>query len=303
MADYSQDLQFLADNVTSALNIYAATKITENQLIVAFTNQDYISIFLEPQENGLATLRLRTRDMSAAWQNVPVGFSQINESRGLFNDMKKAAHPSLKKNCLWYIGYQIKEILGDRLTIAEVASYRNFKYRFEFSNQYNGIIQLTKDGKEYNRSHAEARIFALFNNEGQQMTDYMCTDECLLTLSNMAMMKDKRAASFVEQVIQWGGKAKVTHSYRLPTESMDEVKAALPNRYAIQLQIKDSGFFIKVLTKGTDGTMYLMEDKELSSMQDVLTYTEQLINLPVVDPLAVEQKYAALVAQNTASNI
>lgn len=300
MADYSQDLQYLADHVTSALNIYAAIKVTENQLIIAFTNQDYIFIALENQSNGLATLRLRTRDMSAAWKNVPVGFSKINESRGLFNDMKKAAHPSLKKNCLWYIGYQIKETLGDRLKIAEVASYRNFKYRFEFTNQYNGVIQLTKDGKEYNRGHAEAKIFALFNDKGQQMTDYMCTDECLLTLANMAMMKDKRAASYVEQIMQWGGKAKVTHSYRLPTESMDEVKAALPNRYALQLQITDKGFFIKVLTKGTDGTMYLMEDKELSSMEDVVAYTERLLSLPVADPVAIENKYAAIMAQSEA---
>jgi hypothetical protein len=231
---------------------------------------------------------------------VPEGFSQINESRGLFSDMKKAAHPSLKKNCLWYIGYQIKETLGDRLKIAEVASYRNFKYKFEFTNQYSGIIQLTKDGKEYNRSHAEAAIFALFNNDGQQMTEYMCTDECLLTLSNMAMMKDKRAAAYVEQILQWGGKAKVTHSYRLPTESMDEVKAALPNRYAIQLQITDKGFFVKVLSKGTDGTMYLMEDKEFTSMDEVFAYTEKLINLPVADPVAIEQKYAAMMAQEEA---
>jgi hypothetical protein len=300
MADYSQDLQYLADNVMSALNIYAAVKITNNQLIVAFTNQDYIFVVLEEQPNGLATLRLRTRDMAAAWQNVPEGFSQINESRGLFSDMKKAAHPSLKKNCLWYIGYQIKETLGDRLKIAEVASYRNFKYKFEFTNQYSGIIQLTKDGKEYNRSHAEAAIFALFNNDGQQMTEYMCTDECLLTLSNMAMMKDKRAAAYVEQILQWGGKAKVTHSYRLPTESMDEVKAALPNRYAIQLQITDKGFFVKVLSKGTDGTMYLMEDKEFTSMDEVFAYTEKLINLPVADPVAIEQKYAAMMAQEEA---
>lgn len=300
MADYSQDLQYLADNVTSALNIYAAIKVTNNQLIVAFTNQDYIFVSLEEQPNGLATLRLRTRDMAAAWQNVPEGFSQINESRGLFNDMKKAAHPSLKKNCLWYIGYQIKETLGDRLKIAEVASYRNFKYKFEFANQYGGIIQLTKNGKEYSRNHAEAAIFALFNNDGQQMTDYMCTDECLLTLANMAMMKDKRAAAYVEQILQWGGKAKVTHSYRLPTESMDEVKAALPNRYAVQLQITDKGFFIKVLTKGTDGTMYLMEDKEFPSMDEVFAYTEQLIHLPIADPAAVEQKYAEIVAMEEA---
>ena len=294
MADYSKDLQYLADHVTDALNIYAAVKVTQDQLIVAFTNQDYIFLGLEPQENGLATLKLRTRDMAASWQNVPTGFSQINESKGLFNDMKKAAHPSLKKNCLWYIGYQIRETLGDRLKIAEVASYRNFKYKYEFTNQYSGIIQLTKDSKEYNRAHADAKIFALFNDDGQQMTEFLTTDECLLTLANMAMMKDKRAAAFVEQILQWGGKAKVTHSYRLPTESMDEVKAALPNRYALQLQITEKGFFIKVLTKGLDGSMYVMEDKELSSMEEVLAYAEQLIRLPVADPAAVEQRYAAL---------
>ena len=299
MIDYSQDLTFLADNVTEALNIYTAVKVSETQLIVAFTNQDYIFLGLEEQPNGLATLRLRTRDMSAAWKNVPKGFSQINESRGLFNDMKKAAHPSLKKNCLWYIGYQIKETLGDRLKIAEVASYRNFKYRFEFANQHKGVIQLTKDNKEYARAHSEAKIFALFNENGEQITDYMTTDECLLTLANMAMMKDKRAASFVEQIAAWGGKAKVTASYRLPNESMDEVKAALPNRYALQLQITDKGFFIKVLTKGTDGTMYLMEDKELPSMEDVVAYAEQLMNLPVADPVAIEQKYAAIMGQTT----
>lgn len=297
MLDYSKDLQYLADNVMDALNIYAAVKVTENQLIVAFTNQDYIFVQIEEQDNGLATLRLRTRDMSAAWKNVPEGFSQINESRGLFNDMKKAAHPSLKKNCLWYIGYQIRETLGDRLQIAEVASYRNFKYKFAFTNQYDGIIHLTKDGKEYNRPHSEARIFALFNNEGEQLTDYMCTDECMLTLANMAMMKDKRAAAFVEQIMAWGGKAKVTCSYRLPDESMDEVKAALPNRYAMQLQITDKGFFVKVLTKGTDGTMFLIEDKEMASMEEVFAYAEQLIALPPSDPAAIEQKYAALTAE------
>lgn len=294
MIDYSKDLQFLADNVTDALNIYAAVKVTDNQMIVAFTNQDYIFVGLEEQDNGLATLKLRTRDMSASWRNVPQGFSQINESRGLFNDMKRAAHPSLKKNCLWYIGYQIRETLGDRISLAEVASYRNFKYKVEFTNQYKCVIQLTKDGKEYNKPHSESQIFRLHHENGDPMSEFLTTDEALLTLANMAMMKDKRAAAFVEQVMSWGGKAKVTHSYRLPTESMDEVKAALLNRYAIQLQITDKGFFVKVMTKGTDGTMYLMDEKEFTVMDDVLAYAEELSKLPIADPEEVERKYAAI---------
>lgn len=290
MRDYSQDLEYLANNVTEALNIFSVNKLTEAQLIVAFTHQDYIAVIMQEQENAdLASLRLLTRDMAASWRNVPQGFAQINESRGLFNDMKKAAHPSLKRNCLWYIGYQIKETLGDVLEVAEVASYRNFRYRVKFTNGYSCVIYLNKDFNEYTKPHRMAKLFSLYDDSGKQLTEMLTTDECMLTLSNMAMMKDKRAAKLVQFFVSIGGKSRITHSYRLPDESLDEIKAAFANKYMIQVQIKNKQFFVKVMGREHSKLpLYVMEEKEFATLDDICKYAQQLSQLSAFDSAKAE---------------
>ena len=76
MLDYTEDLQFLADKVTDALNIFNKTRVLDNQLIIAYTDKDFIAVTMAEQKDNpeYATLKLRTRDMVAAWKNVPVGF-------------------------------------------------------------------------------------------------------------------------------------------------------------------------------------------------------------------------------------
>lgn len=277
MQDYTEDLQYLADNVTDALNIFAAVKIEDNQMIVAFTAKDYIAIQMVPQEdNDLATLKLKTRDMSASWRNVPVGFSKINESQGLFNDMRRAAHPSLKRNCLWFIGYQIKNSIGDRIRIAEVMSYKTFKYRIELSNQYKCVIQLTKDEKEYRNPHDLAKIFMICDEAGNPLIDsYLTTDECLMNLVNMAMMQDQRAAKFVQDITNMGGKAKVTHSYRLPEESIDEIRAMFSNKYAVQIKITNKQYIIKLFTRDSN-TMIPVDERKFDKMDMAMAYLQNI---------------------------
>ena len=278
MLDFTEDLQFVADRVSTSLNIFNKTKVTSNQLIIAYTDRDFIAVTMveQPENPQYATLKLRTKDMAASWKNVPIGFSQINESRGLFADMKRAAHPSLKKNGLWYIDKQIKETIGEYTEVAEVASYRGYKYHVKMNNQYECYILLTKNEAEYRKPHDAACLFALQDPSGKVLCVYVTADECILTLVNMALMTDLRAAKFVETVHAIGGRAKPTHSYRLPDDSMDEVKAAFPNQYAIQLQIKNTGITMEVFSKSQD-KMYEVETKTFEDMDQATEFIKELV--------------------------
>jgi hypothetical protein len=107
---FEDDLQFVADRVSNALNIFNETVVHDNKLVTLYGNEEFIALFITPKDNmpGWGSLRLRSKDMAAVWDNVPLGFSQINESRGLLSDMRKAAKVSLKRNSIWYIDQQIK---------------------------------------------------------------------------------------------------------------------------------------------------------------------------------------------------
>lgn len=285
MVDFSEDLQFVADRVTDALNIFNKMKVTESQLIIAYTDQDFIALTIRPQEDHpeLGTMNLRTRDMAASWKNVPVGFSQINQSRGLLEDMKRAAHPSLKKNGLWYIDKQIKDVIGDMAEVAEVKANKGFKYNLKLTNGYSCNIIMNKDELEYKLPHEAARLYALTDNNGNILSDFMTADACVLKLLNMAMMTDIRAAKFIEVVGAMGGKAKTTHSYRLQDETLDEVKGVFSNGYAVTFKITNSGLFIDMFSQ-YQGEMYELDNREFRNMDEVFAYIDALAQEPPFIP-------------------
>ena len=199
--DFTQDLEFLADRVSDALNIFNNYGIKDNQLVIQYGKMSFLSLKLEEMKDipfPLATLRLRTRDMAASWQYVPVGFSQINESRGLLNDMMKAAHPSPKKNSLWYIDYTIKDTIGERVVLSETVERRGYLYKAVFSNGFEAYITLTPDENEYKKDHSVAEIYSISNKKKEIVGQMMTADECLLVLINIALQTDLRVAEFIK---------------------------------------------------------------------------------------------------------
>ena len=76
MLDFTEDLQFVADRVSTSLNIFNKTKVTANQLIIAYTDRDFIAVTMveHPEHPQYATLQLRTKDMAASWKNVLLVF-------------------------------------------------------------------------------------------------------------------------------------------------------------------------------------------------------------------------------------
>jgi hypothetical protein len=150
-AIFEDDLQFVADKVSDALNIFSETVVADNKMVTLYGNEDFIALLMTPNEDKKkwGKLRLRTRDMAATWDNVPVGFSQINESKGLLTDMRKAAHVSLKRNSIWYIDRQIKDVVGDRVIFTELTTNKGYLYKIAFTNGYITYLSITKDDKEY----------------------------------------------------------------------------------------------------------------------------------------------------------
>ena len=84
---FEEDLRFVANKVSTALNIFNETVVSDNKLVTLYGNEEFIALLMTPYEHktNWGSLRLRTKDMAATWENVPVGFSQINESRGLLS--------------------------------------------------------------------------------------------------------------------------------------------------------------------------------------------------------------------------
>lgn len=285
MADFAKDLQYVADRVTDELNIFNKMKVTSNQLIIAYTDQDFIALTIKPQKDNpdFGIMNLRTRDMAASWKNVPVGFSRINQSKGLFEDMKRAANPSMKKNGLWYIDKQIRDVIGDLVEMAEPKTNKGFKHLVKFTNGYSCYIALNKDEREYKLPHDAARLYSFVDLNGNVISDYMSADVCILQLLNKAMMTDMRAIKFVEVVSALGGKAKTTHTYRLQDETLDEVKGVFPNGYAVTFKITKTGLYIDMYSQ-YQNELYELDNREFKNIDDIFAYVDALAREPSFIP-------------------
>lgn len=286
--DFTNDLEFLANRVTDVLNIFNNRGIKDNQLVVQYGKKDFLSLKLEPMEDvpfPVATLRLRTRDMASTWRFVPEGFAMIDDSKVLFNDMLRAAHPSPKRNSLWYIESTIKDIIGDRILLAESSERRGYLFKAVLSNGFEAFITLTSDEDEYKKDHAIAELYSISNKTKDVLSQNMTADECLLVLVNMAMQNDKRSAEFVKAVEEVGGKTSVPRSYRLPEESCDEVKAVFKNGYALKFKILNDKMTLEVLGR-MNGESYFITLMEYDDFDSLISFTKEITTM---DPFQVSE--------------
>lgn len=286
---FEDDLQFIADKVPNALNIFHEKVIADNKLVILYGNDDFIALFATPyeQKEDWCSLRLRTKDMAAQWENVPQGFSQINESRGLLSDMRKAAHVSLKRNSIWYIDRQIKDVVGDRIVFTELTTNKGYLYKVSFTNGYVTYLSITKEDKEYYKSHDEAQLYVIAKKNKEPISAPMTADECILMLVNVAIQTDKRIAEFISLVEQLGGKTLVSNSYRTPEESMDEAKAVFSNGYALKLRIQNEELIVEVLGRYNQKTN-LLEMRKFTEANDVFAVVRDIAKLPKYKPSDVQ---------------
>lgn len=286
---FEEDLEFVADKVSSALNIFNETVVADNKLVTMYGKEEFIALFMTPNENNpkFGSLRMRTKDMGATWENVPVGFSQINESRGLLSDMKRAAKVSLKRNSVWYMDRQIQDVIGDRVVFTELTVNKGYLFQIAFVNGYIIYLSIVRDDKEYNKSHDIANLYMLVDKDKNPLSDPMTADECILLLVNIAMQEDKRTSEFISLAEQYGGKTLITHSYRTPDEVLDEVKAVFPNGYALKLTLKNSEILLDIFGR-YDGVTYLLDKREFDNIQDIYDTLEDFSKLEKFKPEEVE---------------
>lgn len=285
---FEDDLKFVADKVSDALNIFNETVVSDNKLVTLYGNEDFIALLMSQYENrpGWGSLRLRTKDMAATWENVPVGFSQINESRGLLSDMRRAAHVSLKRNSIWYIDQQLKDVVGDRVVFTELTTNKGYLYKVAFTNGYVTYLSITKDDKEYYKPHDMAQLYMLAKKSKEPISDPMTADECILMLVNIAMQTDKRIAEFISLTEQCGGKSLISHSYRTQEESVDEAKAVFSNGYALKLRISDE-IVVEALGR-YDMKTYLLDIKKFDDINDVYGAVKEFSQLPKYEPTEID---------------
>lgn len=284
---FEDDLQFVADKISDALNIFNETVIADNKMVTLYGNEEFIALLMSPYEEkkNLGRLRLRTKDMAATWENVPVGFSQINESRGLLSDMRKAAHVSLKRNSIWYIDRQIKDVVGDRVVFTELTTNKGYLYKVAFTNGYITYLSITRDDKEYYKPHDVAQLYVIAKKNKEPISAPMTADECIMMLVNVAMQTDKKVAEFISLAEQLGGKTLISHSYRTQEESSDEAKAVFSNGYALKLRVTNEEIIVEVLGRHNK-TTYLLDIRKFTDINDVYGALREFAALPKYAPEA-----------------
>lgn len=278
---FENDLQFVADKVSGSLNIFNETVVADNKLVTMYGKEEFIALLITPYEEhpNFGTLRMRTKDMAATWKNVPVGFSKINESRGLLSDMKRASHVSLKRNSIWYMDRQIQDVIGDRVVFTELTIDKGYLYQIAFVNGYITYLSIVKDDKEYHKPHELASLYMIVTKDKQPLSAPMTADECILLLVNIAMQNDKRTSEFVNIAEQYGGKTLITHSYRTQEESLDEAKAVFSNGYALKLTIKDDSINLDTFGR-YDGKTYLLDKRTFDNINDIYDALKEFSELP-----------------------
>ena len=283
---FEDDLQFVAEKVTDALNIFNETIVSDNKLVTLYGDEEFIALLMTQYDNnsGLGTLRLRTRDMAATWERVPVGFSKINESRGLLSDMKRAAHVSLKRNSIWYIDQQIKDVVGDRVLFTEITTNKGYLYKIAFTNGFITYLSITRDDREYYKPHDVAQIYCLAKKNKEPISAPMTADECIMMLVNIAMQTDKKVSEFISRAEQCGGKTLISYSYRTVEESLDEAKAVFPNGYAMKLRIQNNIVLVDILGR-YDKKTYLLDSRQFNNIDDVYESVKEISGLPRYEPI------------------
>lgn len=283
---FDSDLEFVANKVSDALNIFNETVVSDNKLVTMYGKDEFIALIMTPHDDEprLGKLRLRTRDMAAAWDNVPIGFAKINESRGLLSDMKRASHVSLKRNSIWYMDRQIQDVIGDRVVFTELTVDKGYLYQIAFTNGYSTYLSIVRDDKEYRMPHDVAALYVISDKNKKPLSDPMTADECILLLVNIAMQEDKRASEFVSLAGQYGGKTRITHSYRTEEESVDEAKAVFNNGYALKLIIKNNTIQLDVYGR-YDSKTYLLDQRVFDDINDIYTALKEFSKLEKYQPV------------------
>ena len=283
--EFEQDLLFVANKVSKSLNMFNETQAAQNKLLTVYGEDEFIALIMSVYENkpGWGSLRLRTRDMAATWNNVPVGFSKINESKGLLNSMKKAAKLSLKRNSLWYINKQLNDIIGDRIKFSEISTKKGWLYKVVFTNDYIAYLTLIKEDSEYYKSHETAQLYFLCKKDKTPIGAPLTADECLMLLVEIAMKEDRRVSEFVARAAELGGKSTITHSYRVPEESFDEAKCVFKNGYSLKFSITDGTMQLDLF--GSDGSeVYELDSRIFDDVNDVFSVLSEYSKAPIYVP-------------------
>ena len=283
---FEDDLQYVADRASERLNMFADSAVANNKMITRYGNDEFIALILTPKESmpGWSKLRLRTKDMAAEWDNVPLGFSQINESRGLFSDIRKAAKVSLKRNCIWYIDQQIKNVVGDRVVFTELTTNKGYLYKISFTNGFVTYLTIVRDDKEYYKPHDVAKLYMLTQKNKEPISAPMTADECIMMLVNVAMQTDKRVAEFISVAEQCGGKTMISHSYRTEDTTVDEARAVFANNYALKLRIQNNKISLEALGKYNGRTEHI-DERLFKNIQDVYDSVREFALLPQYTPI------------------
>lgn len=270
-SEFEKDLLFVANKVTESLNMFNDTQAAQNKLLTIYGHDEFIALLMTAYEDrpGWGSLRLRTRDMAATWNNVPVGFSTINESKGLLASMKKAAKLSLKRNSIWYIDKELKDIVGDCIKFTEVTTNKGWLYKVVFTNDYIAYLTLIKDDSEYYKSHDDAQLYFFCKKDKTPVGAPMTADECLLLLAEIAQKEDRRVAEFVNRAIEFGGKAQISSSYREKNESFDEAKCVFSNGYTMRFAITNGELQLDLLGIAPDGQMYEVDSRIFEDVNDI----------------------------------
>ncbi len=270
-SEFEKDLLFVANKVSSALNMFNETQAAQNKLLTVYGHDEFIALLMTVYEDrpGWGSLRLRTRDMAATWNNVPVGFSQINESKGLLASMKKAAKLSLKRNSLWYIDKQLKDTIGERIKFTEITTNRGWLYKVTFTNDYVAYLTLIKEDSEYYKSHDEAQLYFFCKKDKTPVGAPLTADECLMLLVEIAQKEDRRVAEFVNRANEYGGRSAITHSYRVTDESLDEAKCMFNNGYSMKFSIVNGELQLELYGTADDGQMYILDARAFEDVNDI----------------------------------
>jgi hypothetical protein len=283
---FDEDLKYVSRKVADALNIFEETVVSNNKLVTMYGKDEFIALIMTPYENNpnVGRLRMRTKNMASTWDKVPIGFSQINESRGLLSDMKRAAHVSLKRNSIWYMDRQVQDVIGDRINFTELKVNKGYLFKIQFSNGYDICLSIVRDDAEYNKPHDCAQLYVISSVDKTPLSEPLTADECVLLLLNMAMQEDARTSEFIRLAEECGGKSLITHSYRTEEETLDEAKAVFKNGYALKLRIFNNEIQVDVYGR-YDGNTYILDSRIFDDINNVYEMLKEFSKLSKYEPV------------------
>lgn len=278
---YQQDLMMVARRLLRSTPMFFDTLITEDHLLIVYGDKELLSLKITPNKDNpkIGTMRLRTRTMSATWHNVPVGFSCINHSKTLVNNMRTALNLDNKANCFWYIGQGIKRLRGEQVDVPRTDPAKKRPQAVFFKNGHRvNLVYLTEQAAAAMKErcpYESIPMIVMVDLDRNPIAPEMTASECVLALMRVVDEPNQKMMQLRDMLKQLSLVQNKITSVRAEGITFDQLPVYFDAYTRGIFMCQNEKLSVRYEKKENGGKWVVSENVDLTSVEDAYEYIKR----------------------------